>query len=459
LITELDVPNQLDRTDASKQSDSITEAVGEHTQKEVQDYQKGGFLKDIFQPKCVNESTTPFLPSIILTSESSEGDKPQQPKSLSQIVRENEKVFDADGDGEITQKELGSAAANSALDKNVLAAVVALTKNYDALADLNYESIVFSKSLTVKDIDAFCNMAKDSDRTVSQTELMNSVDGAMKITINQADNVNHDLFGKDNEISPKAVQQGGIGDCSFLAVLASMASTAAGREAIRGMIKSDGDAYIVSFPNGDTTRVQKPTAAELTLYAGNNGNGMWPAILEKAYGQILAEKYKKDVNAPQLAADGCEKYGPMNTLTGEKPCIQTVEPCKMTDDELHDALVLMSRKPMVITAGTGPNVDAMVKAGNQPMAERVDANGNPIEGKEPVAISGFHVYSIERYDPESRSVFLRNPHDGTQLLKMPLSTYRQAFVGMSSVQDERLVDQPTKYEALKSPNFQRPNVA
>lgn len=453
------MPEQLEKTEEAQQKGLSTKPGSDQAQNEIQECRKAGLLKDLLKPSCGNETNTPFLPGLILTNDTNQSTDIEKPKSFDEIIRSNERVFDSDRDGEITQRELANAASNTALDKNVLAAVVALTKNYDALADLNHESIVFSKSLTFKDIDEFCKLANNSERNRSQTELMDSVNLAMKQTINQADNVNHDLFGKDNEISPNAVQQGGIGDCSFLAVLAGMASTASGRESIRNMIEPDGDGYVVKFPNGDTTRVEKPTAAELTLYAGNNGNGMWPAILEKAYGKVLAEKYNKDVNAPQLAADGCEKYGPMNTLTGDRPCVQTVEPSKMNDDELHEALIMMQRSTMVITAGTGPNVDAMVKDGNQPMAERVDANGNPIEGKEPVAISGFHVYSIERYDPESRSVFLRNPHDGTQLLKMPLSTYRQAFVGMSSVQDERLVDQPTKYEALKSPNFQRPNVA
>lgn len=453
------MPERLEKTEEAQLKGFSANSDTDHVQSEIQECRESGLLKDLLKPPRGNETTTPFLPALILTNDNNQSTVSEKPKSLDEIIRSNERVFDPDRDGEISQKELAHAASNPALDKNVLAAVVALTKNYAALADLNNESIVFSKSLTLKDVDEFCKLANNSERNGSQKELMDSVDLAMKQTVNQADNVNRDLFGKDNEISPKAVQQGGIGDCSFLAVLAGMASTASGRESIRNMIEPDGDGYVVKFPNGDTTRVVKPTAAELTLYAGNNGNGMWPAILEKAYGQVLSQKYNKDVNAPQLAADGCEKYGPMNTLTGDKPCVQTIEPSKMIDEELHEALIMMSRNAMVVTAGTGPNVDAMVKDGNQPMAERVDANGNPIEGKEPVAISGFHVYSVERYDPESRSVFLRNPHDGAQLLKVPLSTYRQAFVGMSSVPDERMVDQPTKYEALKSPNFQRPNVA
>ena len=244
-----------------------------------------------------------------------------------------------------------------------------------------------------------------------------------------------------------------------MATLAGMASTPAGRKSISQMIMSDGDGYVVTFPNGDTTRVEKPTPAELTIYAGNNGNGIWPAVLEKAYGKLLAEKHNKDVNAPQLGADGCEKYMPLNTLTGETRCLQTIEPSKMDEELLHEELEKLSRNPIVMTAATGPNVDGMVAANNIPMAEQVDEQGNPIAGSEPLGISGFHVYSIEKYDPQARSVYLRNPHDGTQLLKIPLSTYRQAFVAMNSVGDDRLMDQPNKYEEVKRSGDIRPTLA
>lgn len=452
------MPSQFETTETSKNTESTTVSTSEQSQKEVQNCQKTGLLKDIFQPKY-SETTNSFLPDIIFTNTEAPDQKLEKQKSLGDFVRENKDVFDSDQDGEISQRELAKAAANPNLDKNVQAAVVALTKNYDGLANLTSESIIYSKSLTVNDIDEFCKIARGAEKTREQTELMDSVDGAFKQTINQFDNVNQDLFGPNCEISPKAVQQGGVGDCSFLAILAGMASTKSGRESISKMIKPDGDGYIVNFPNGESTRVEKPTPAELTLYAGNNGNGIWPAVLEKAYGQLLAAKHNKDVNAPQLAADGCEKFGPLNTMTSEQPCVLSVEPSKMDDEKLHVELSTMSRSSMVITAGTGPNVDVMVAAKNTPMAEQVDDQGNPIAGKDPLAIVGHHVYSIEKYDPETRSVYLRNPHDGTQLLKMPLSVYRQAFVAMSSVQEETLVDQPMKTDDTKALDLKIPRVA
>lgn len=452
------MPSNLEKSEKPKESEPRAPVQSAHAQREVQDYQKDGLVKDIFRPEYSDKFTKSFLPDLIFTNTDVQKSK-EEPKSLSDIVRTNQSVFDSNNDGEISQKELADSAANPNLDKNVAAAVVALTKNYDALANLTSQSIIYSETLTVADVDEFCKIAESSARTDEQTQLMESVNGAVQQTVFQTDNVNQDLFGPNKEISPKAVQQGGVGNCSFMATLAGMASTPAGRKSISQMIMSDGDGYVVTFPNGDTTRVEKPTPAELTIYAGNNGNGIWPAVLEKAYGKLLAEKHNKDVNAPQLGADGCEKYMPLNTLTGETRCLQTIEPSKMDEELLHEELEKLSRNPIVMTAATGPNVDGMVAANNIPMAEQVDEQGNPIAGSEPLGISGFHVYSIEKYDPQARSVYLRNPHDGTQLLKIPLSTYRQAFVAMNSVGDDRLMDQPNKYEEVKRSGDIRPTLA
>jgi hypothetical protein len=42
---------------------------------------------------------------------------------------------------------------------------------------------------------------------------------------------------------------------------------------------------------------------------------------------------------------------------------------------------------------------------------------------------------------------------------MPLSTYRQAFVAMNSVNDDRLMDRQNKYEEVKRPGDKRPSLA
>lgn len=432
--------------ESPREASSSSHSTADNAQREVQDCRESELMRNIFYPRCYPNNTNILLPRFSLTN-CLTPDNAQTPakKQLSDIVRANKSVFDPDQDGYISQVELAKAVSNSRLDKNVAAAVVALVKNYDALSDLSSEGILSAKSLTLKDIDEYSKMAKATgEKTRDQQELIDQVNLAQEQTRVQAESISQDLFGPNDEISPKSVQQGRIGDCSFLAILTGMAGTKPGRELIRKMIQPDGSGFIVNFPNGESTRVEKPTAAELTLYAGNNGNGIWPAVLEKAYGKLLAVKNNGDEETPQLAADGCEKFIPHKTLSDDKPLFQSIEPGKLDVEELHQQLIDVSRHTIFMTAGTGGNPEKMTKEGNPPKADLVDSQGNPIPNQDPVDIIGPHVYAVDRYDAESRMVYLRNPHDGGQLLRVSLETYRQAFVAMGAMHEERLLDQPVR---------------
>src|SRR6185436_1826409 len=91
-----------------------------------------------------------------------------------------------------------------------------------------------------------------------------------------------------DSIRVEAVRQGIVGDCFFLAALASLA--VACPELIPKMIAALPDGmFKVNFP-GDRELdiiVEAPTTVELALYAKSSQFGIWPAVLEKAYGKYL----------------------------------------------------------------------------------------------------------------------------------------------------------------------------
>ncbi len=102
-------------------------------------------------------------------------------------------------------------------------------------------------------------------------------------------------FASDNKldsIRPSAVEQGATGNCGFLAALTSLAATQP--DAIADMINAEPDGtYTVSFKGSLTgadgptkVNIEPPTDAELALYRGGTKYGIWPAILQKAYGQL-----------------------------------------------------------------------------------------------------------------------------------------------------------------------------
>ena len=89
------------------------------------------------------------------------------------------------------------------------------------------------------------------------------------------------------EISPEDVVQGQLGDCYFVAALAALAATPAGRAQIRQMIHDNGDGtFTVTFANGQKVTVDDDfwVGADGVRYA-KVGDDLWAAILEKAYAQ------------------------------------------------------------------------------------------------------------------------------------------------------------------------------
>jgi|GEM_PF-3600882 len=357
---------------------------------------------------------------------------------ITENVRKHMAIFDPDGDGKITKQELARAASKSGSDKETTTAIVALTRNYEAMAAVKTDNIlpyVFplaglvidtTEPLTMRDLNKFSEISREPQGNKLVLAINEQVDA---VSIEQSRN--KDLFAERGKITPDAVRQGGVGDCSLIAALVGLSTTKSGREEIRNMIKPEGDGYHVTFPDGQHVHIATPTDAELNLYAGNTGKGIWPAVLEKAYATILAGK-KGDVLAPQQAADKCEQFDPLGTLTKGHERV-AVDPSKKTNDELHELLTRPDSNKMVMTAGSGPNPDAM-RSNNVPcLAYPADARGEIVSGSTPINIAGFHVYCVDHYDSHSRTVYLRNPHQGSQLLRLPLNTFRQAFCGLNVI--------------------------
>jgi len=82
------VPNNLEKSEKPKESEPSATVQSANAQREVQDYQKNGLVKDIFGPEYSDKFTKSFLPDLIFTNTDVQKSK-EEPKSLSDIVRSN----------------------------------------------------------------------------------------------------------------------------------------------------------------------------------------------------------------------------------------------------------------------------------------------------------------------------------------------------------------------------------
>jgi hypothetical protein len=192
-------------------------------------------------------------------------------------------------------------------------------------------------------------------------------------------------------IKPEDVNQGRSGDCRFDACIIAIAKTHP--EVILQMItEKQGSpiSYSVKFPGIDhAVEVSKPTEAEMGLYNLGSKDGYWPAILEKAYGQILLENpaISKIAKTPQEAvmAMSAESFSGANILQdiyGKKSELTNFEGWFGSDQSgeciKHMRAAIAAGEPVLI----GTNVDSTalltepLHTGHEYAVVGVDNEGN-----------------------------------------------------------------------------------
>lgn len=209
------------------------------------------------------------------------------------------------------------------------------------------------------------------------------------MVVYQRSALNTELFpGGVSGISAHDVDQGGVGDCYFLAAAAGLAE--ARPQDIVDMIQDNGNgSYTVDFPGfSKKITVQKPTAAELSKYAHKGKNGStWVAVLEKAFAKYAHDKawFKQD-NRDEL--DGDTLGAGIHPLTGHSTNTDTLAlTWKSTTRSRIEAALNKNR---VVTA----SVNSLW-------------GGDKIKDKHHLISN--HVYTILDYDRSTDTLRLRNP--------------------------------------------------
>lgn len=232
------------------------------------------------------------------------------------------------------------------------------------------------------------------------------------------------LFGKNEKaleaISPEAcVQPYGIGNCYFVAAMASFAKV--NPQGIIDMVKANDDgSYTVKFPGAsESVTVDHPTDAELDQVGGLSKYGVWPVVLMKAYG-----KYCGNTEGKMEGADGGSAFS---------AGVRVFSPKGVSYLGVGYMLPLMSWSSM----------DAELKAALKPENPRDAIPVTASTSKSPFSdttVDGFvrsHVYSVLDYEHNSQNikqskVTVRNPHGGANAVKViTLEQFYNNFLQLS----------------------------
>ncbi|MCR5278798.1 MAG: hypothetical protein K6E19_05085 [Lachnospiraceae bacterium] len=124
-----------------------------------------------------------------------------------------------------------------------------------------------------------------------------------KAVLKEIDRSKEPLF--THEPCTQDISQGGLGDCYFLASLASV--MAKSPDAIKSMMKDNGDSVTVrfyAFENGQT--VPKYYKVSKKLYAGGANDTLWVQVMEKAFA-IFSQENQQSFNEPNGAITELKK--------------------------------------------------------------------------------------------------------------------------------------------------------
>jgi Ca2+-binding EF-hand superfamily protein len=347
-------------------------------------------------------------------------------------------ILDLDNNGFIDFSELDDLQKVSE-DPKLNKQIELLKENYDVLQNAHNDEYFWENDgITRSDLQSYLHTFKAElvQNELQSDGLFNALWAARRTRESQ-NGTSDELYGNGsprNSIDPDAIKQGTVGDCYFLAALASVAET--NPAGIQRMIKDNKDGtYTVTF-EGDREHpitVAAPTEAEQGLYNGGSRFGTWAGVMERAFGKWRIEqgnsKIANPATAVEAAGGGDSGAFAMRILTGHKT--SSLETKAVTNAEIAADLDFALNR-----SGNRSAVTAGIYAG---------------EGHTKDGWYRDHLYSIIAFEPGGKEggwVTIRNPwgagensRNGTRLIS--LNEFKQNF-------DAYYIERNPKHAASKN---------
>ncbi|MBX9879270.1 MAG: hypothetical protein K2Y22_12495 [Candidatus Obscuribacterales bacterium] len=335
--------------------------------------------------------------------------------------------IDFNKDSKLTKAELRNAITNPAVKGDVARFAAIAYRSFDDLSSLTWkcpgveaiigkEDIAVYNSSSVQKLDNWSKLAGMLNNTEAKI-------GSIYRNLHDIDGKNrhrhlYSLSGDAaKSIQSKFVKQGLLADCYFHAAVASIAE--ARPDLIKSMIQSNKDGtYTVTFADSSIT-INGLTEAEKMLYGSSTEGGLWPLLIEKAYGEQLKTEYSKlglgsvvNTMLPyQLTDIPGQTERVLNKITGQKHHMVILP---MTDEnDISAKLKSACEQHIPMTCGT-----------------RIADIRPHLDGLETL-----HAYSVLSYDDNKRLVTIRNPHGADDssfqgTCQMTLKQFRDNFTDL-----------------------------
>jgi hypothetical protein len=332
------------------------------------------------QPKSVQPKATEKPPAAAAKTVK----KPAPPplRTFTQILKANFAKWDADGDGQLTRKEINALVISPAIRGRTAAAVATLhlyMREHPKQEAIPKSDVVPSENGVVR----------------------LSLDDVFDVFYRDITRTSREVFAGNCVPSIETVCEGAIGDCFFLAAVGSAVSQ--NPKAVQGMfsLMPNGGAW-VDFPGGPRIMVHRLTDSEIALTSTAANQGVWLRLLEKGYGEACLRHWTRgptkqpDDLGIDVIARGGDARQTITLLTGhigtlikfrqdkEEKLPPTGDDFNELRNKIHELMQSRVQNHSLMVAGT--------------------TAGNLLPG-----IKSHHDYAVVGYDADKQIVHLWNP--------------------------------------------------
>ncbi len=336
--------------------------------------------------------------------------------AFAEEVSKNFQQWDRDSDGALSNVELDQALANPDLAGQAAAAAVVLRRQSAALQTCAPSSDA-KAGVTRADLEFFtAHGVPDNSAATFKINMGYQANCKAAANLGPAPELMSENF------DPTLVEQGRAGSCVLLST-----QSGASPEQLRSMIQPLPNGTInVNFADGHTENVRDLTLAERLYHAKSPDGGRWPGLVEVAIGQRIFGHSPKEDGSFRSAANGINPEEASQALHGRSIARANLD--EMSLQETRQMLTSLMECPQPWLAGSRKGVKG------QDSVVSIEDLHNGIQNN--------HAYSIQNFDAETDTIYLRNPwrhgewvirpdgrDDGT--FSMPLRDFYASYLWVS----------------------------
>jgi hypothetical protein len=311
--------------------------------------------------------------------------------------------IDTDHDGHLTLAEIDHGMADPALHGEASGVLGAERHDFKKMTQDN-------AGLSAADLENFVAHGSSSETSQVAVEFHNFTLRSDQFAAQPSVPIEQEHIGHFD------FQQGSAGSCVEMSTIATLTDSK-----LQSMFHTNDDGTItVHFADGKNETVAEPTPTERAYQARGISGERWPAVLEMAMGQRIAETGPDKL--PRTAMNGQNIAGTLKAFTGEEASVNHLD--QMSLNQTREAL------EKAVSTGESIVVGSLNARSDDKDLNALNTLHNGIHNN--------HAYAVLGYDAKQDLVTLRNPWhkkewvvnpDGVDdgIFKMPLADMNSSY--------------------------------